>query len=118
MHWVDHQGYFGPNRRAKRGGMRLRERRGEDCAGRPPYLQTALRQLRMRVLEAHGAAGVGAFAERAKAVALLADARGEREASLLLSHLAAEVARGRDRDMRQEINEQLARVHDALRNSE
>jgi hypothetical protein len=110
MHWVDHLTYFGPDRRKGRGGMRLRERRQEDYAGRLPCLRTGLRQLRMRVLEAHGQAGMAAFIARVNGLSTLALAHGEREAASMLTSLAAGLARAGQRDARQAIYEYLDRV--------
>ena len=114
MHWVDFQGYFGPDRRQGR-GKRMLERRRENCAGRPPALRTALRQLRMRVLEAHGASGIQDFMARTRAVALLATAHREPEVAQLLTSIASALGRTGDRDVREALYGQLDLVHDAIR---
>ena len=114
MLWVDHQDYFGPDRRTKLAGLRLRERRRDNCAGNPPHLQTALRQLRMRVIEARGP-GADAFAERAQSTALLAQMNDELDAADALSSLAMTAARGRTNDVRPILYEGLDRAHAALR---
>lgn len=113
MLWVDHASYFGPNRRRKPGGMRIRERRRYDYAGPPPPLPTALRQLRMRILEAEGA-GATTISERARGVAMLASACGEHDAAQALSCFAATALRGRNADVRQSLYGELDRVHAAL----
>jgi len=113
MLWVDHQNYFGPDRRRARGHLRLRERRRDDCAGTPPPLTTALRQLRMRVIEARGA-GAATFADRAQSVALLAQINNEYEASDTLSSLAMTAARGREHDVRPILYQGLDRAHASL----
>lgn len=113
MLWVDHQNYFGPDRRRARAGLRLRERRHDDCASTPPPLTTALRQLRMRVIEARGA-GAAVFADRAQSVALLAQMNHEYEASDTLSSLAMTAVRARDTDVRPILYDGLDRAHAAL----
>lgn len=117
MHWVDYQGYFGPDRRQGR-GKRLLERRRENCAGRPPALRTALRQLRMRVLEAHGPAGARSFLDRTRAVALLAATHREPEVAQLLNKLADAIVCAGDRDVREALYPQLDRIHDAIRSAD
>jgi hypothetical protein len=113
MLWVDHQNYFGPDRRRVRAALRLRERRHDDCAGTPPPLTTALRQLRMRVIEARGP-GAAVFADRAHSVALLAQMNSEYEASDTLSSLAMTAVRARESDVRPILYEGLDRAHAAL----
>ncbi|MBL8532104.1 MAG: hypothetical protein JNK94_10250 [Hyphomonadaceae bacterium] len=113
MLWVDHQNYFGPDRRRKGAGLRVRERRRENYAGPPPPLATALRQLRMRVLEAD-AQRVTSFIDRAQGVAALADMGHEYETAHVLSSLASRLSRVRDTDMRQAIYHELDRAHAAL----
>jgi hypothetical protein len=116
MLWVDHASYFGPDRRRKPGGMRIRERRRYDYAGSPPPLNTALRQLRMRILEAQGPGAV-ALSERARGVASLAMAQGEHGAAHELSAFATAALRGRTADVRPALYKDLDRVcaamHDA-----
>lgn len=114
MLWVDHANYFGPDRRRKLGGMRLRERRRYDCAGSPPPLPTALRQLRMRILEARGAEAA-TLSDRALGVAMLAADCGEDDAAAELSAFAATALRGRNGDVRQYLYAELDRVHASLR---
>jgi hypothetical protein len=114
MLWVDHPSYFGPNRRRKPGGLRVRERRRYDCAGNAPPLSTALRQLRMRILDARGP-GAAALSDRAGAVATLAVAQGEYDAAQALSALAATALRGRTVDVRPSLYQDLDRVHAAMR---
>jgi len=114
MMWVDHSSYFGPDRRRARLGMRLRERRKFDCAGLAPPLRTALRQLRMRVLEARGP-GLGVFIDRANGTAVLADIQGEHDVTDQLSSLSVKLARARDADMRPMIYEELDRANASLR---
>jgi hypothetical protein len=114
MLWVDHSSYYGPDRRAAPPRFRLHERRRENLAAPPPTLDGALRQLRLYVLEAHGAFGLTAFAERANAVAALAEVRGEFDVAEILTRLANSITRGRDDDMRVYIYEQLDRLYGAM----
>lgn len=113
MLWVDQKCYFGPDRRRVR-ALRLRERRRIDCAGPPPPLATALRQMRMRVLDARGASAE-AFADRAQSLALLAQSQDEPDAADCLSSLALVAARGRASDVRPALYEGLERTHAAMR---
>lgn len=112
MLWVDHASYFGPDRRRKPGGMRIRERRRYDYAGNPPPLPTALRQLRMRVLEAQGP-GAAVLSDRARGAAY----GGEDEAAQALSIFAATALRGRNAEVRQLLYHELDHVHAVLRNA-
>jgi hypothetical protein len=114
MLWVNHESYFGPDRRRRPGGMRVRERRRYEYAGNPPPLPTALRQLRMRVLDAHGQ-GAAVFSDRARSVAMLAQLQGQTAAASALSSLAVAALRGRTSDIRPELYTSLDRVHAALR---
>lgn len=114
MAWIDSDTYFGPSRRRKNVGMRLRERRRYDCAGAPPSLNAALRHLRLRTIDARGPAGAGDFAERTHSVALLANMNGEHEASMLLERLSSRVSSDRQRDLRPEIYDALDRVQGAI----
>ncbi len=95
--------------------MRLRERRRYNYAGRAPSVRTALRQLRMRVLEARGPAGIGAFVERVHSVTLLANLHHEAEAASVLSRLPMVLARGGEADMRETAYTQIDRACGALR---
>lgn len=113
MLWVNHDNYFGPDRRRKLGGLRVRERRRYDYAGSAPPLNTALRQLRMRILDARGPAAA-TLSDRARAVADLAAAQGEHEAAHELSAFAASALRGRNTDVRPMLYKELDRVHAAL----
>ncbi|MBK6704626.1 MAG: hypothetical protein IPG56_13340 [Caulobacteraceae bacterium] len=110
MLWVDHSSYFGPDRRRKPGGMRIRERRRYDYAGNAPPLNTALRQLRMRIIEAQGP-GAAALSDRAQGVAMLAVSYGEHDAAHELSAFAAVALRGRNGDVRPALYKELDRVH-------
>lgn len=113
MLWVDQESYFGSDRRCKLGGLRVRERRRYDYASTPPSLPIAMRQLRLRVLDARGP-GARQFADRAQSTALLAQMNHEYEASDELSSLALKAARGVDRDVRPALYECLDRAHAAL----
>jgi hypothetical protein len=112
MLWVDHADYFGPDRR-KSGSLRVRERRRYDYAGNPPPVATALRQLRMRVLDASGA-GIDAFVARARMVAQLADIQHEPETADVVRALARRAAQTGG-DVRQFLYDGLDRAQAALR---
>lgn len=72
--WVDHLRYYGPDRRERRLGLRLNERRHEKCLSKPPPLGAAIRHLKVRVPETDQPEGLQAFCRRARSVALLANA--------------------------------------------
>lgn len=116
MFWVDHDNYFGPDRRRKLGGLRIRERRRYDYVGNAPPLSTALRQLRMRILDARGPTAA-ILSDRALAIATLAASHGEHEAAHELSAFAASALRGRTSDVRPALYKQLDRVHAAIQNA-
>lgn len=113
MLWVDHSSYFGPDRRRKPGGLRIRERRHYNYAGNAPPLNTALRQLRMRILEAQGA-GAAALSDRAQGVAMLASSYGEHDSAQELSAFAATALRGRNADVRPILYKDLDRACAAM----
>lgn len=72
-----------------------------------------MRHLRLLVLDAQGQNGVRRFADRAGAIALLAQAKGEPDIADILTGLTESLMRGRNEDVRPFIYEQLDRVHDA-----
>jgi hypothetical protein len=113
MLWVDQKGYFGPDRRQRPRGPRLIERRCEEHAQAPPPLLTAMRQLRQRAFDAHGA-GAAEFAARVVGIAELARYKGEHQTSDVLMRLAHVAALGRDMDVHTDILEMLDRAHEAL----
>lgn len=114
MLWVDQESYFGPDRRQGDGGLRLIERRRVNDAGSPPPLATALRQLRLRVLDARGD-GVQSFVNRVQGTALLAELQNEHDAAQELNALGITVDRTSLDDVRQHIYASLDRAHASLR---
>lgn len=111
--WVDRLCYVGPDRRERRSGLRLKDRRREQSVGRPPSLSTALRQLRVRVLETNEPGGLVAFVARASATAVLANAYGCRPVGDILMGLVRKLAVppfGCDDDVRSMIYAELARA--------
>ena len=74
-----------------------------------------MRQLRVRVLNAHEPQGKLVFCGRATAVALLANARGRRAvASILLDLVRTLESSPRGRDLRPEIYSELGRAESLL----
>jgi hypothetical protein len=114
MRWVDHDSYFGPDRRRPRRGFRLLDRRRHDCAGEPPSLHNAMRHLRLRVIEATGSSAAQ-FADRVNATALLAQMQNEPEASFELSSLGESITRHMGEDLRLIIYNKLDRAQAVLR---
>lgn len=112
MLWVDHPNYYGPDRR-RGSALRLNERRRSNCAGDPPALDAALRQLRMHVIDAQGQ-GLEHFIMRLEGAALLAAHNGERQVSLELSALSAGLRESGLEDLRFEIYDALQRTHAGL----
>ncbi len=112
--WVDQQSYFGPDRRRQRGGLRMRDRRSDNLAGRPPCLRTALRQLRLRVIDAYGPSGMNAFIQRTQGVIVLAEQHREAEVVRMLSSMSAQLGRAGNRDARQSIYQYLDRVAEKI----
>lgn len=113
MKWIDHPDYFGPDRRRSWFSMRLLDRRENNLAGPPPPLSTALRQLRLRVLEAYGER-LEIFITRVESTALLARLNNEPDASAALLRLAAVAYLGKSRDVRPDLIDMLDRAHAAL----
>jgi len=113
MLWVDNEHYFGPDRRQSE-TLRIVERRRQNGAGSPPPLSTALRQLRLRVLDARGP-GVSAFVNRVQATAVLAEMLDEPEAAFELNNLSLSLDRTCLDDVRQHIYTTLDRAHAVLR---
>jgi hypothetical protein len=116
MLWVDHETYFGPDRRRKRSGLRLLDRRRMNRASEPPPLGTALRQFRMRVLDACGP-DARAFVDHALGMAQLAEMQNEPDAAVALARLAAlaERALEREHDVRPALYDGLDQVETTLR---
>jgi hypothetical protein len=114
MLWIDLETYFGPDRRHAHDGLRILERRRANRAGSPPPLATALRQLRLRVLDARGP-GVSAFVNRVHGTAALADLQAESEAAHELNRLSVTLDRTSLDDVRQHIYASLDRAHAVLR---
>ena len=115
MRWVDCSAYYGPDRRVAPPGLRIRERRRGDLAAQAPPLERELRHLRLMVLDAYSTSGVTRLADRAGAIALLAQASGEPAIADILKGLTESLLRGRDGDPRSFIYEQLDRVPRAMR---
>jgi hypothetical protein len=86
--WVDTLGYFGPDRRTGAFSHFFLERRSFNAAGPTPTLRAALRQLRMRVLDAEASEGRFTLQERLLATALLADVHGRPSIGDLLIDIA------------------------------
>lgn len=91
LKWVDAMAYFGPDRRSGAFSHFILERRRHEYAGAPPPLRSALRQLRVRVLEADDENSRSTLQERLTATALLADAQGQIDVSLRLMQLATKL---------------------------
>lgn len=113
MLWVDCSTYYGPDRRLAN-GLRIHERRRENIAGYPPALESALRQLRMYVLEAEGPLALRVFADRARALAVLAESQNETGVADILCRLAESLQRSSDSDRREFIYDQLDRLYGAM----
>jgi len=113
MLWVDQANYYGPDRRLKPSGLRLVERRRENFATTPPPLGSALRQLRLMVLDVEGE-HADAFVVRAQGVAALARMHSEPEAASILMNLATVAALARSRDIRTHLYNMLDDAHAAL----
>ena len=113
MQWVDNDTYFGPDRR-QHAGLRWTDRRHKDCAGTPPPLTTALRQLRLRVLDAQGP-GVNAFVNRVQGTAVLAELHNEPEVAFELNNLGLALDRTCLNDARANIYKTLDRAHAMMR---
>lgn len=79
-----------------------------------PPLLTAMRQLRLQVLDAQGEAA-GAFAARAQAIAALARTNGELETAAVLMKLAAIAEVGAYLDVRSDLLDLLDVAHAALK---
>ncbi len=96
LKWVDVSSYFGPDRRSGAFSHFILERRRQKSASTPPPLHAALRQLRVRVLEAGNAKGRAALKERLTATAILADAQGRVVIGDHLTLLAEKIAAAGD----------------------
>jgi hypothetical protein len=114
MLWIDHDAYFGPDRRLRDGGVRLFDRRRHNNAGQPPPLATALRQLYLRVLDARGS-GRDAFLTRLEGTAMLAEMQDESDAAFELANLGMTLDRSCIEDARANIYATLDRAHALLR---
>lgn len=108
--WVDHEDYFGPNRRRLSALMRLRERRHDDLAGPAPSLNVALRKLKLHVFNATPGRKACAFAERALGTAMIAAQVDALTVQVALEDLASQILARSDRDWRSEIYRELDRL--------
>lgn len=108
MLWVDSDQYYGPDRRRLR-EKRMRERRRYECGDRLPAMNTALVQLRMRTLEAHGDR-LPAFIIRLKGVVTLANMKSETGVAHELIALIGQLTNLRGGDPRQIIYAALDRA--------
>jgi len=115
MLWVDCCSYYGPDRRVASPGLRIRERRREDLADEAPTLTRELRHLRMHVLSADGPLTLRIFANRALALATLADGQNEPAVADILRGLAESLIRCSNSDRREFIYEQLDRLYNVMR---
>jgi hypothetical protein len=113
MDWVDYKAYFGPDRRRGR-GKRLLDRRKDNVAGRIPALRTALRQLRMRVLDTQTPEGAEAFVQRVQATVTLAAIHDEPKAGDMLSRMAIHLMRANGADVREQLYRALDKIQDAI----
>lgn len=114
MLWVDNDTYFGPDRRGASRGLRWLDRRQQNSASHPPPLNTALRQLRLRVLDAQGT-GVSAFVDRVEGTATLAELQNEPEVAYELNALGMTLNRTCLNDARSNIYKTLDRAHAVMR---
>lgn len=112
MRWVEHPAYLGPDRRLRRSGLRLFDRRSGVDVTEQLSLVAALRHLRVRVGAADHPEGVEAFCRRARAVALLANGHGNRAVGDLLMGLVRrlESPTALQHDPRSEIFNELERL--------
>lgn len=115
MLWVDCCSYYGPDRRVAPPGLRIHERRRDNRADRAPPLSRELRHLRMQVLEANAPLTLRIFADRAAALAMLAERRDEPAVADILRGLSESLLRCSDGDRREFIYEQLDRLYGVMR---
>jgi hypothetical protein len=71
MAWIDQRSYFGPDRRQRKSGFRLLERRGKDAAQDPPSLSAAGRRLSLWAFDAERPDKAGALVAPLNGMALL-----------------------------------------------
>lgn len=114
MRWVDMKGYIGPDRRKARSGLRLLNRRKDDLAGPAPSVNTALRQLRVKVFETNTPEGMREFIERCRAVAILANDSNERPVANVIMDMARKLEKVNGQDVRDKIYPILDRAVAAL----
>ena len=112
MRWVEHAAYLGPDRRLRRSGLRLFDRRSGVDVTEQLSLVAAVRHLRVRVGAADHPEGVEAFCRRARAVALLANGHCNRAVGDLLMGLVRQLESPAavGRDLRGEIFKELERL--------
>lgn len=114
MKWVDVRTFTGLDRRKRKPSLRFAERRNGDATSDPPSSASAIRQLRVRAMEANSPEGVRAFAQRAAAVAALAEKRLELQLSADLTWLAGRILSAPHLDWRARLDEHLGRIAVAL----
>lgn len=114
LKWVDVSSYFGPDRRTGVFSHFLLDRRRVEHAGHPPALAAALRQLRVRVLNASDANGRHALQQRLTATALLADAQGHAAIGDLLTQLSERLASDTNADLSGMLQSELLKAEGML----
>ena len=116
LRWVDDLNYFGPDRRGKGFSFFFLERRRAKHVGKPPPLATALRQLRVRMINVEGADDRTLLRERLMATALLAEAQGLEEVAQALRALGdtVENALHEEADVQLQLGDELNRIETML----
>ncbi|MBX3429871.1 MAG: hypothetical protein KF779_09835 [Hyphomonadaceae bacterium] len=88
MKWVDDPKYYGPDRRRRNVDPRRPDRRNGDGASvAAPSIAMAIRQLRMRLLDANTPRGLADLRDRIKGIAQLATLQNKHQAAQLLTKL-------------------------------
>ncbi|MEZ5958270.1 MAG: hypothetical protein R3C27_13785 [Hyphomonadaceae bacterium] len=88
MKWVDDPKYYGPDRRRRTVDPRRPERRnGDEFSGAEPSVAMAIRQLRLRLIDANTPRGLTEVRSRISGIAQLATLQNKHEAAQLLTKL-------------------------------
>jgi hypothetical protein len=114
MRWVDHKKFVGVDRRRARPALKFGERRQHSSAAEAPSLASAVRLLRVRAQSANTPEGVASFADRAKAIAELAQLQANTMVGQGLMAIIVQIQARPSEDWRAHLEAELAWMADRL----
>jgi hypothetical protein len=111
MNWVDHRGYFGPDRRQRAPGFRLLERRQVDLSQDAPSLRAVGRRLSLWALDVETSRNADALVEPLTGMVQLLQMR---QVDRLANRLEHVVQRIKSRQPGADIAQEMRAIADRL----